>query len=89
MNRIKLHEDIYLSSDEHNWIVQERKVVKEGKRAGDEVYKNIGYFPNIEQSILFIINAKLKKSKSLEDLLSKVSELPGEILKGLEQSKSE
>jgi hypothetical protein len=46
---IKLADEIYLGSDEHNpYVLYERKIVKSGKNKGKERFDVLGYYSGVE-----------------------------------------
>lgn len=51
-----------LTADQFQYIVREKKVVKEGKNAGSETLALVGYFPKISQAIAALIHLDVQLS---------------------------
>lgn len=51
-----------LTADQFQYIVREKKVVKEGKNAGSETLALVGYFQKISQAISALIHLDVQLS---------------------------
>ncbi len=60
--RIVIGDKWVITSDQYQFILNEKKVVKSGKKAGEEWLDTIGYYPKINQLISGLIQALLNKS---------------------------
>ncbi|MCP5613306.1 DUF5405 family protein, partial [Klebsiella pneumoniae] len=49
--RIEIGDKWVITSDQYQFILNEKKVVKSGKKAGEEWLDTIGYYPKINQLI--------------------------------------
>lgn len=52
-----------LTADQFQYIVREKKVVKEGKNAGSEALALVGYYPKISQAISALIHLDVQLSE--------------------------
>jgi hypothetical protein len=52
--------------DKHNWIIEEKYTNTKGK----EVWKNVGYFPRIDQAARFLFDKQINEAdvKTLKDI---------------------
>lgn len=59
-----------LTADQFQYIVREKKVVKEGKNAGSETLALVGYYPKISQAIAALIHmdVQLSEVQSLQEM---------------------
>lgn len=66
-----------ITSDKHQFILNEIKTIKEGKNAGKETMVNTYYYPRMEMLIkkLFMLEVKSDDIKSLEDMNDKINQL--------------
>lgn len=68
----KMHIDIgerYVrQADQYQYVVREKKVVKEGEKLGSEYLSLVGYYPRISQAISALIHLDVRMSdmKSLQ-----------------------
>ncbi|EHM1178721.1 DUF5405 family protein [Salmonella enterica subsp. enterica serovar Urbana] len=51
-----------ITSDQYQFILNEKKVVKSGKKAGEEWLDTIGYYPKINQLISGLIHYHIQQS---------------------------
>jgi hypothetical protein len=58
--------DYLITSDEMQWTLFEKKVAKEGKRAGEEYTRPIGYYADANQ----LIDALIRREIRLQDASS-------------------
>ncbi|ELY3379886.1 MULTISPECIES: DUF5405 family protein [Enterobacteriaceae] len=54
--RIEVGDKWVITSDQYQFILNEKKVVKSGKKAGEEWLDTIGYYPKINQLISGLIH---------------------------------
>lgn len=54
--------DKWVISDQYQFILNEKKVVKSGKKAGEEWLDTIGYYPKINQLISGLIHNQIHGS---------------------------
>ncbi|EBE4781468.1 hypothetical protein FHK17_18985 [Salmonella enterica] len=54
--RIEIGDKWVITSDQYQFILNEKKVVKYGKKAGEEWLDTIGYYPKINQLISGLIH---------------------------------
>lgn len=77
--KIHIENNIYLESDEQQFLLKEYTGNTYTNKKGEEVetYKNLGYYGTIEHAIKGIINKKLLKSNAttLMELRNDVSNL--------------
>jgi hypothetical protein len=60
--KIQLNENYRITSMPLNFILEERKVKQEGKQAGEEYWKTIGYYGNLDQLLFKLFNLRLQES---------------------------
>ncbi|MCS2161033.1 DUF5405 family protein [Scandinavium sp. H11S7] len=60
--RIEIGEKWVITSDQYQFILNEKKVAKSGKKAGEEWLDTIGYYPKIEQLISGLIHHHIQQS---------------------------
>ena len=56
---IEVGEKWVITSDQYQFILNEKKVVKSGKKAGEEWLDTIGYYPKINQLISGLIHHQI------------------------------
>lgn len=91
--RIEVGDKWVITSDQYQFILNEKKVVKSGKKAGEEWLDTIGYYPKINQLISGMIhhqihNSEIKSVKAMADEIERIGELCNEafgILKPVEK----
>lgn len=68
--KIEIGDKYVLTADQFQLIVQEKKIVKEGKNAGGEYLSLVGYFPKLSQAIAGLIHLDVQMSdvKSLQEM---------------------
>ncbi|HGF8674935.1 TPA: DUF5405 family protein [Salmonella enterica subsp. enterica] len=54
--RIEIGDKWVITNDQYQFILNEKKVVKSGKKAGEEWIDTIGYYPKINQLISGLIH---------------------------------
>lgn len=60
--KIIIADKYLLTADQYQYIVKEKKVVKDGKNAGEEYLSLVGYFPKLSQAISGLINLDVQMS---------------------------
>ncbi|HCR1148694.1 TPA: DUF5405 family protein [Klebsiella aerogenes] len=60
--RIEVGNKWVVTSDQYQFILNEKKVVKSGKKAGEEWLDTIGYYPKISQLISGLIHHHIHSS---------------------------
>ncbi|EIQ9659755.1 TPA: DUF5405 family protein [Salmonella enterica] len=60
--RIEIDDKWVITSDQYQFIMNEKKVVKSGKNAGEEWLDTIGYYPKINQLISGLIHHHIQQS---------------------------
>lgn len=60
--RIEICDKWVITSDQFQFILNEKKVVKSGKKAGEEWLDTIGYYPKINQLISGLIHHHIHSS---------------------------
>lgn len=91
--RIEVGDKWVITSDQYQFILNEKKVVKSGKKAGEEWLDTIGYYPKINQLISGMIhhqihNSEIQSVKDMADEIERIGELCNEafgVLKPVEK----
>lgn len=75
--RIEVGDKWVITSDQFQFILNEKKVIKSGKNAGEEWLDTIGYYPKINQLISGLIHHHIQHSeiKSLETMAAEIERL--------------
>ena len=60
--RIEVGDKWVITSDQYQFILNEKKVAKSGKKAGEEWLDTIGYYPKINQLISGLIHHHIQHS---------------------------
>jgi len=89
--RIQLTDDIILTSDRHNFILNIETVHKTGKKKGQKYLYAFAFYPTLTQAISGALNAKLKQStaKDLKGLRRELHELTAYFRKKLDANLKE
>lgn len=82
---IELGDKYVVTGSQHDLILNEKKVVKEGKNAGQEVLSRLGYFNKFEHLVRELMHKEILESEAkslteLRDHIQKFSEECGEHL---------
>ncbi|WBM57408.1 DUF5405 family protein [Enterobacter hormaechei] len=85
--RIEVGDKWVITSDQYQFILNEKKVVKTGNKAGEEWLDTIGYYPKINQLISGLIhhqiqNSEIKSLKSMADEIERIGDLCISAFKG-------
>lgn len=75
--RIEVGDKWVITSDQYQFILNEKKVVKSGNKAGEEWLDTIGYYPKINQLISGLIHHHIHNSElqTLNDISSEIERL--------------
>lgn len=60
--RIEVSDKWVITSDQFQFILNEKKVIKSGKNAGEEWLDTVGYYPKINQLISGLIHHHIQHS---------------------------
>lgn len=60
--KVHIEGNLYLESDERQYILVEYSIAKSGKNEGEPVGRNLSYHPTIESAIRSFANRKIKES---------------------------
>ncbi len=72
--RIEVSDKWVITSDQYQFILNEKKVVKSGKKAGEEWLDTIGYYPKINQLISGLIHHHIKTA-TINSLVEMAAEI--------------
>ncbi|SUQ56075.1 Uncharacterised protein [Raoultella terrigena] len=72
--RIEVGDKWVITSDQYQFILNEKKVAQSGKKAGEEWLDTIGYYPKIYQLISGLINHHIQTTT-----INSLSEMAAEI----------
>ena len=78
--RIEVGDKWVITSDQYQFILNEKKVVKSGKKAGEEWLDTIGYYPKVNQLISGLIhhhiqNSEINSLKGMADEIERIGHL--------------
>lgn len=65
--------EFLIETDEHNYVLKEKLLYKEGKNVGQEYYSAIGYFPSLESISKKLLSLGLNtvdEVKSIEEAIN-------------------
>ena len=82
---IPIDENFRISSDQYQWIIQERKVAETGKNAGKERWVNVSYWGTVQGAVkgLSELMIRLHDSESLTDALEYIEKLSTKLTQAL------
>ncbi|QKJ88076.1 hypothetical protein PMPD1_3146 [Paramixta manurensis] len=60
--QINIGDKYVLTADQYQYVIQEKKTIKEGKNAGGEYLSLVGYFPKLSQAISGLIHLDIRLS---------------------------
>ncbi|MBK4284477.1 DUF5405 family protein [Enterobacter hormaechei] len=85
--RIEVGDKWVITSDQYQFILNEKKVAQSGKKAGEEWLDTIGYYPKINQLISGLVhhqiqNSEIKSLKDMADEIERISHLCFSAFKG-------
>ena len=69
--KIRLTDKYVMTSDDHNFIINQCWIGKDGKSKGKEMTKVVGYYPTVSQALEAFISKRLGESsaKDIKTLL--------------------
>ncbi|EAS1152117.1 DUF5405 family protein [Salmonella enterica subsp. enterica serovar Poona] len=78
--RIEVGDKWVITSDQYQFILNEKKIVKSGNKAGEEWLNTIGYYPKINQLISGLVhhqiqNSEIKSLKGMADEIERIGHL--------------
>lgn len=75
--RIEVGDKWVITSDQYQFILNEKKVVKTGNKAGEEWLDTIGYYPKINQLISGLIHHHIHNSAitSIESMVAEIDRI--------------
>lgn len=87
---IEIGDKWVITSDQYQFILNEKKVAKSGRKAGEEWLDTIGYYPKINQLISGLIHHHIQHSTitSIEEMaeeIERVGEACAEAMKAVEK----
>lgn len=80
--QIKINDDVRITSDRYNIIIEIRKIAKSGESAGDERWVADSFHGSIEQAVLHIHqqNIQLSDADSIDKLIAVIERSKNEII---------
>ncbi|MEL5329777.1 DUF5405 family protein [Serratia ureilytica] len=77
MLRIPVGKDWVITSDVHQFILNKKKLVKTGDKAGEEWLDAVGYYPTISQLVSGLVHNHVRDSTiiSIADLASEIHQV--------------
>ena len=82
--KLLVGENLKITADRLNYIIEQRKVRTEGENIGDEYWVNAGYYSQFDEAIFkHLINLGLRTSdlKGVREILDYLAEIRKDILK--------
>lgn len=75
--RIEIGDKLVITSDKYQFILNEKKVVKTGNKAGEEWLDTIGYYPKINQLISGLIHHHIQQSAitSIDEMAAEIKRI--------------
>ena len=75
--RIEVGDKWVITSDQYQFILNEKKIVKSGNKAGEEWLDTIGYYPKINQLISGLIHHHIQTAtiNSLSEMTAEIEKL--------------
>ncbi|WP_336241105.1 DUF5405 family protein [Enterobacter hormaechei] len=75
--RIEIADKWVITSDQFQFILNEKKVIKSGKNAGEEWLDTIGYYPKINQLITGLVHHQIQTTSinSLSEMAEEIEKL--------------
>lgn len=90
---IQIDDKYFIDADSRNYILQEKIVQKTGKNAGQEVFKDLGYFNNLEKVFKYMVNSETRQYVSrdrlntLEQLTKKINTIEAKLDRQFDMSR--
>ncbi|EMC1560091.1 TPA: DUF5405 family protein [Klebsiella pneumoniae] len=72
--RIEVGDKWVITSDQYQFILNEKKVIKTGNKAGEEWLDTIGYYPKINQLISGLIHHQIQTA-TINSLVEMAAEI--------------
>lgn len=74
---IEISDKWVITSDQYQFILNEKKVVKTGNKAGEEWLDTIGYYPRINQLISGLVHHQIQTTtiNSLSEMAAEIERL--------------
>ncbi|EPR6888055.1 DUF5405 family protein [Klebsiella variicola] len=75
--RIEVGKKWVITSDQYQFILNEKKVVKTGNKAGEEWLDTLGYYPKINQLISGLVHHQIQTTtiNSLSEMAAEIERL--------------
>lgn len=75
--RIEIGDKWVITSDQYQFILNEKKVAQSGKKAGEEWLDTIGYYPKINQLISGLVHHQIQSAtiNSLSEMAAEIEKL--------------
>lgn len=75
--RIEVGDKWVITSDQYQFILNEKKIVKSGNKAGEEWLDTIGYYPKINQLISALVHHRIQTAtiNSLNEMAVEIEKL--------------
>ncbi len=88
MNLIHIDGDFYLDRDKYQWILREAYTVGKGANAGQQAYRDVGYYARLSHVADKVAELKVKAeaAENVNALIRAVEKLSGAILGKLENA---
>lgn len=85
--RIEVGDKWVITSDQYQFILNEKKVVQSGKKAGEEWLDTVGYYSKINQLISGLVhhqiqNSEIKSLKVMADEIERIGNVCISAFKG-------
>lgn len=83
---IKIDDIHFITADAHSFILQEKKIVQEGKNKGEEYIDIIGYYSSVADVLKGLVKSETKKYvgkkqiTTLKDAIKELKEIENKIL---------
>lgn len=82
---IELGEKYVVTGSSHDLILNEKKIAKEGKNAGQQVLSRLGYYSKFEHLVRELMHREILQSEAqtLEELRDNIAELSEKLSKAV------
>ena len=78
MATIEINKDWQITSDERNWVLQQRRVIKKSKvveNIGKDIWEVDGYYPTLISAVKGLVEKSIKVPADLAGVVRKLEEL--------------
>jgi len=86
---IQINEEYRITSDQHNVILNKKMEKKEGSTKTEDTYRQIAFYPNLQQACVGILQKSINLSEdtvsSLEELVELVNDVEENIISTIKQ----